>query len=49
MNPVFWFLVILFAAAIWLGMAILFKPFGRLIYRIFSDTKEILNEEDDEK
>ncbi|MCI8867642.1 MAG: hypothetical protein HFE61_05760 [Anaerotignum sp.] len=44
MNPVFWFLVILAAVILWFGLSILFSPLGRWLYRTMDDTREILNE-----
>lgn len=49
MNPVFWFLVLVILVGFWFGSSILFKPLGGWLYRVFNDTKEILNEEDREK
>lgn len=49
LNPVFWALIIIMTVIVWFGLSILFKPFGKWLYRIMDDTREILNEEDEEE
>ena len=48
MNPVFWALVIIIAAAIWFLMACIFYPLGRFLWRIGSDAMSELNKDDKE-
>lgn len=48
MNPVFWALVIIIAAAIWFLMAFIFYPLGRFLWRIGKDTMDELNREEKE-
>ena len=49
MNPVFWLIVILVLVAIWFGMTAIFKPVGNHLYKIFNDTKEVINEVEEEE
>lgn len=48
MNPVFWVLIFLMAAAVWFLMAFIFYPLGRFLWRIGKDTMDELNREDKE-
>lgn len=47
MNPVFWLLIIIIAIIIWFFLSIIFKPLGKLIYRIMNGIREILKEENE--
>ena len=47
MNPTFWFLIILIAVALWFALSILFKPMGKFVTKIFNDTKDIINDEEE--
>lgn len=51
MNPVFVFLVILVAVAIWFLLSFAFRPIGRFFYRIWKDAVDEINrsEESEEK
>ena len=47
MNPVFVFLVILAAAAVWFLLSFAFKPIGGLFYRIWKDAMNEINKNDE--
>ena len=47
MNPTFWFLIILIAVALWFALSILFKPMGKFVTKIFNDSKDIINDEEE--
>lgn len=47
MNIAFWILVILFLALVWVGLCFLFKPLGRLFFRIFTDIEDTMTDEED--
>lgn len=47
MNPVFVFLVILVAAAVWFLLSFAFKPIGGLFYRIWKDAMNEINKNDE--
>lgn len=49
MNPVFIFLVICSAAIFWFLMAWIFRPLGRLIWKIWDDAIKEITEEDNDK
>lgn len=49
MNPVLLILIVLALIALWFLLAFLFKPLGSLIYKIFKDAMDEINEEDKEK
>lgn len=42
MNPVFVFLVLLCAAALWFLLSFLFRPIGKLFSKIWQDAVDIL-------
>lgn len=45
MNPIFWIVVILFCVLIWFLLAFLFKPIGKIFYRIWKDAIDEMKEE----
>lgn len=47
--PAFYILVILGLIVFWFLASFLFKPFGKLGYRIWKDAKDAIEEEDIEK
>lgn len=47
MNPVFYLIVIIVAVVLWLLLAFIFYPLGRLVNRIFSDALHELNRDDE--
>lgn len=47
MNPVFVFLVILAAVAVWFLLSFVFYPLGRFIYRIWKDAVDEINRNDE--
>lgn len=47
MNPVFVFLVIFAAVAVWFLLSFAFKPIGKLFYRIWKDAVDEMNENDE--
>lgn len=49
MNPVFMFLVILGAVALWFLLSFVFYPLGKFLWRLWKDAKEEMNREDNEK
>lgn len=49
MNPVFVFLVILVAVLLWFLLSFAFIPLGKLIYRIWKDTIDIMNNKEEKK
>lgn len=48
MNPVFVFLVILAAVAVWFLLSFVFYPLGRFVYRIWKDAVDEINREERE-
>lgn len=49
MNPVFWFLILLGAALLWLLLSFLFRPLGRVSKRLVDDAKREMFEEEKNK
>lgn len=49
MNPVFWFFVLIVLFNVWIGLRVLFRPVGRQLHKLYTDTNEIINKEDEEK
>lgn len=49
MNIAFYILVILAATALWFLCSFLFKPLGKFFTKIFKDTKDIINEQDEKE
>ena len=49
MNPAFVILLIIICIAVWFLASALYKPIGRLFYRIGKDAADVLNETDEEK
>ena len=49
MNPIMLLIVILIAVAIWFLLAFMYKPLGKIVYRIWNDVvNEIKNNEEKE-
>ncbi len=49
MNPIMLLIVILIAVAIWFLLAFMYKPLGKIVYRIWNDAvNEIKNNEEKE-
>lgn len=46
MNIAFYILIILAAMVLWFLLSFLFKPLGKFLFRIFKDTKDIIEEND---
>lgn len=46
MNIVFWLLLIIALVALWFLLAFVFRPVGRFVFRVFSDVKDIVSQED---
>jgi hypothetical protein len=44
MNIVFYLLVIIALVALWFTLTFAFKPFGRYLYRVYKDTKDVMTE-----
>lgn len=49
MTPVFIFLVLVGAVVLWFLLSALFYPFGRFLHRIWKDTADEINREDQNK
>lgn len=49
MNPVFWLLILLGAALLWLLLSFLFRPLGRVSKRLVDDAKREMFEEEKNK
>ena len=49
MNWVFWALILIVVIVIWFLISGLFNPIGRFFSKIFEDTVNILNEEEEDK
>ena len=47
MNIVFWIVTILLMVILWFLLAFIFKPVGKFISRIVSDTFDIINNKDE--
>lgn len=47
MNIVFWLLVVTIAIILWLLLAFIFYPLGKFVYRIFTDTTDELNRDNE--
>lgn len=43
MNPIFVFLIILAAVAVWFLLSSAFEPIGKLFYRIWKDAVDEIN------
>ena len=46
--PVFYILIFLAAALLWLLLSFMFKPLGKLGHRLWKDAKDAIEEEDKE-
>lgn len=49
MNPVFVFLVFVGVGILWFLLSFLFRPIGKLIYKIWQDAVDEINKDDEEK
>lgn len=49
MNPMFWVLVIIFCTLLWFLLAFIFKPVGKLFYRIWKDAMDEIHGEKEEQ
>lgn len=49
MNPVFIILVLLVAVLLWFLLSAVFRPVGKIIYRLWKDAVDIMNKDDEEK
>lgn len=49
MNIVFYLLVIIALVALWFGLTSIFKPFGKYLYGVYKDTKDVMNENEKEE
>lgn len=49
MNPIFWVLVILAVILLWFLLAFLYRPIGRLFYRIWKDAINEINIKETER
>lgn len=48
MNIVFYLLVVIALVVLWVGLTGMFKPFGKYLYGLYKDTKDVMTEEDKE-
>lgn len=44
MNIVFYLLIIMALVALWFMLTGIFKPFGKYLYRIYKDTRDVMTE-----
>lgn len=44
--PVFYFLVVLCLVLLWFLLSWVFKPLGKLVYRLWKDAKDAINEKE---
>lgn len=49
MNIVFYLLVVIAMVALWFALTGIFQPFGKYLYRIYKDTKDVMRECDKEE
>lgn len=49
MNPAFVFLVILGAILLWFLSSFVFKPLGKLFYRLWKDAMDEMKDDEDSK
>ena len=47
--PVFYILVFIAACLLWLLLSSVYKPLGKLGYRLWKDAEDAMNEEDEEE
>ena len=47
MNIVFYLLVIMALVALWFGLTFIFKPFGKYLYGVYKDTRDVMTENDE--
>lgn len=44
MNIVFYLLIVIALVILWFALTCIFKPFGKCLYRIYKDTKDVMTE-----
>ena len=49
MNIVFYLLIIIALVALWFALTGMFKPFGKYLYSLYKDAKDVMIEEDKEE
>ena len=49
MNFVFWLLIILLLILLWFLLSFVYRPIGKFFYRIWKDTIDEINLQDEEK
>ena len=49
MNIVFYLLIIIALVALWFGLTGMFTPLGKYLYGLYKDTKDVMNEKEEEK
>ena len=49
MNPVFIILVLLAAVALWFLLSFLFRPLGNLFFKLWENTMDEINKNEDEE
>lgn len=49
MNPVFWFIIILALAFIWLCLSFAYKKVGWIGWKLYSDAKEQITKESEKE
>jgi hypothetical protein len=49
MNIVFYLLVAIALVALWFGLTFIFKPFGRYLYGVYKDTRDVMTEKEKEE
>lgn len=49
MNIVFYLLIVIALVALWFALTCIFKPFGKYLYGVYKDTKDVMTEEDEDK
>lgn len=48
MNIVFYLLVVIALAALWFALTGIFIPFGKYLYGLYRDAKDVMTKEDEE-
>ena len=48
MNIVFYLIIVIALVALWFTLTSIFKPFGKYLYGVYRDTKDVMTEEDQE-
>lgn len=49
MNPALLIILLIVAVVLWFLLSFLFKPVGKLTYRVYKDAVDEINKNDDEK